>query len=88
MEIKFFADPSHGWGEVPISLIKELCIEDQISDYSYMNGNMVYLEEDLDLSVFLRALESRGMGYPKFIEIHTNHDSKVRSYRRFNYASC
>jgi len=87
MEIKFYADPAHGWGEVPMSMIKELCIEDQISHYSYMKGDMAYLEEDCDLSVFLRALESRGMGYPKFVEIHTNNDSPVRRYQSFKISN-
>lgn len=87
MNIKFFADPAHGWGEVPISLIKELCIEDQISQYSYMKGDMAYLEEDCDLSVFLRALESKGIGYPNFVEVHTNNDSPVRGYQSFKLSN-
>ena len=87
MEIKFYADPAHGWGEVPVSLIKELGIGDKISHCSYMKGDMAYLEEDCDLSVFLRALESRGMGYPKFVEIHTNNDSPVRMYQSFKISN-
>jgi len=86
MEIKFYADPAHGWGEVPVSLIKELGIGDKISHYSYMRGEMAYLEEDCDLSVFLMALEAKGIE-PKFVEIHTNNDSPVRRYQSFKLSN-
>ena len=49
----FYEDASHGWLEVPKSLLKELGIADQISSYSYQSGDMVYLEEDADLSLFI-----------------------------------
>jgi hypothetical protein len=82
MEIKFYSDSSHGWAEVPINLITELGIADKISRYSYMRGEMAYLEEDADLSVFLMALASKGVT-PKFVEVWTNNDSPVRRYQSF-----
>ena len=86
MNIKFFADPAHGWGEVPISLIKELGIADQISHYSYMKGDNAYLEEDCDLSVLMNALEAKGI-IPNFVEVHTNNDSPVRGYQSFKLSN-
>jgi hypothetical protein len=82
MEIKFFADPAHGWGEVPMSMIKELGIADKISHYSYMKGEMAYLEEDCDLSLFINALEAKGVPY-EFAEFSTNYDSPVRRYQSY-----
>ena len=38
MKIRFICDASHGWGEVPMSLIDELGIGGEISNYSYRNG--------------------------------------------------
>ena len=86
MNIKFFADPAHGWGEVPISLIKELGIADKISQYSYMKGDNAYLEEDCDLSVLMNALEAQGIT-ANFVEVWTNNDSPVRRYQSFKLSN-
>ena len=73
---EFYEDAGHGWLEVPKSLLKELGISDQISNYSYQKGGMVYLEEDADMSLFVSAYGSGGeIGY----------DSKDGSHiRQFN----
>ena len=55
----FFSDPGHGWLEVKATELHELGIAELISGYSYLSGEMAYLEEDCDLSVFLRAKEAR-----------------------------
>jgi hypothetical protein len=60
MKYKFIEDPGHGWLEVERLEIERLCLEDQISRYSYVRGAKVYLEEDLDAAVFIRAKTSRG----------------------------
>jgi hypothetical protein len=86
MDIKFFADPAHGWGEVPISLIQELGIADKISQYSYMKGDKAYLEEDCDLSVLMNALEDQGIT-ANFVEVWTNNDSPVRRYQSFKLSN-
>jgi len=48
-------DPGHGWLEVTRKECEELGILGDISPYSYEKDGMVYLEEDLDVSVFLKA---------------------------------
>ena len=58
--IPFISDPGHGWGRVTRSAIKDAGIADKISQYSYQQGNLVYLEEDCDLYLFIHALEQRG----------------------------
>ena len=49
----FWADPGHGWLAVPAAEIKALGIKP--SGYSYRAGGFVYLEEDCDLGLFMRA---------------------------------
>ena len=51
----FIADPGHGWLEVTIEEIRELGIAKDISGFSYRTKTHVYLEEDCDASVFLKA---------------------------------
>jgi len=51
----FFNDPGHGWLEVPRREIVLLGIADQITGFSYVNRDMVYLEEDQDMSTFVKA---------------------------------
>lgn len=53
----FFEDSGHGWLRVPKAELRALGIADMISSCSYqsMGGAMAYLEEDCDLSTFMRA---------------------------------
>jgi hypothetical protein len=74
----FYADPSHGWLEVPRDLLHDLGIADDISRYSYQRLDKVFLEEDCDLSLFTRAMGAAGREF-KTADIHTNGDSFVRS---------
>ena len=55
LDFQFHEDAGHGWLEVPKSIIRELGISDQISNYSYQKGDIAYLEEDADMSLFLKA---------------------------------
>jgi len=82
--IIIYTDPSHGWAKVTLSELSRLNILDKISTYSYIhkNGINAYLEEDCDLSTYLKALDSKGIQY-KFKTLHTNKSSKIRSYNRY-----
>ena len=55
---KFYADPAHGWLEVPTQELHDLGIAGKISSYSYISRarKMSYLEEDCDVRVYLEAL--------------------------------
>ena len=81
-EFIFHADPGHAWLEVPIKTLQEYGIADKISNYSYMSGNLAYLEEDCDAHLFLQEVEQRGIKY-KIIEKHTNGTSFVRSCKYY-----
>ena len=53
----FTEDPGHGWLVVPVKDVQALGIADQITPYSYLSpkGGKVYLEEDHDAGIFVRA---------------------------------
>lgn len=84
--IILYTDPSHGWAKVSLSELFKLEIHDKISTYSYIRSNekysYVYLEEDCDLSTYLKALDDKGVKF-RMIEKHTNKSSKIRSYARY-----
>lgn len=54
---KIYADESHAWLEVDFKELDKLNINHKISKCSYINEktNKVYLEEDCDLPLFLKA---------------------------------
>jgi hypothetical protein len=83
MKIRFICDPSHGWGEIPLSLIKDLGLTNKISKYSYQQEDNAYLEEDCDLPMVLNELNKKGVSFT-FIEEHSNYDSWVRNLKKFN----
>jgi hypothetical protein len=78
----FVADSSHGWLKVPMSEIERLGIADQISTFSYQKNGMAYLEEDCDMTVFMKAREARGEAV-KIVEHHRNGRSRIRNYAMF-----
>lgn len=79
----FLADPGHGWLKVNKKHIKKLNLADKISSYSYERNKHVYLEEDCDAGIFLRAV--RDLGGDVIVKSkHTNKQSKIRSYKSFN----
>jgi hypothetical protein len=81
MEFRYISDPGHGWLEVPLSLVDTLGIRSEISHYSFMNGNMAYLEEDLDAGILLQALMDQGFK-PKINDVYQEY-TQIRNYTRF-----
>lgn len=82
MKFDFYSDPGHGWVKVPKSLIKKLGIEEKISVHSYMLGDNVYLEEDSDLTKFIKVMRSIGKTV-EFREHHTDRTSRIRNYQMY-----
>lgn len=58
---KWIIDPGHAWLVVPTALVKDLSIEHRISKCSYVSneGSVLFLEEDCDALIFIKALEER-----------------------------
>jgi len=52
----FFTDGGHGWLKVTKARLEALNIADKITGCSFMRGGYAYLEEDCDLSTYVRAI--------------------------------
>jgi hypothetical protein len=74
----FTSDSGHGWLHVTRDEIDRLEIAAKISPYSYQDRDMIFLEEDCDLGVFLEAKEARGEPV-EFEERVVNGDAFIRS---------
>jgi len=74
--LTFINDPSHGWLKVPLTDIAALGIEEQITSYSYIEGNFAYLEEDLDAPRYLEALTTQGLPQPEITDQYVERFSR------------
>ena len=50
-------DAAHGWLEVSFEDLIDLNIQDKISNFS--NKNLIYLEEDCDMTLFLKSYKEK-----------------------------
>ena len=84
MIIHIFNDASHSWGRVQFKKLVEFGIADKITQYSYMKGSYVYLEEDVDLTTLLRELIKREIQYT--FKHHYAKRSSIRNFQSYNAA--
>ena len=61
-------DAAHGWLEVSFEDLIDLNIHNKISNFSYIdsNKNLIYLEEDVDMVLFLKSYKeknNKGLAY-------------------------
>lgn len=56
---QFYTDGGHGWLKVPLTRLKKLGIAEKITGYSYMLTSNAYLEEDCDLSTYVKVLQEK-----------------------------
>lgn len=82
LKLKFYSDPGHGWLAVKRRALTDLGIADKISVFSYTRGDTVYLEEDCDAYVLVKAFKARGVTV-KFDYRSTDRTSPIRSYDRY-----
>ena len=80
--LKFYSDPAHGWLAVKRELLYDLGIAAKVSFYSYEKGKTVYLEEDCDMPILIKALDERGIGV-HLEERHTDRLSPIRNYNHY-----
>ncbi|KSQ21623.1 hypothetical protein APB26_32075 [Pseudomonas aeruginosa] len=83
VHLEFFADPGHGWVQVPFSLLWELDLQDHISSYSFIDEKHVYIEQHGDYVRLRDAMSARGLT-PIFKETRTSGDSPIRQKRSFD----
>ena len=56
---KFYFDSAHGWLEVNYEELVDLGIVKRITNWSYRDGEKVYLEEDIDAGTYIDAVEEQ-----------------------------
>lgn len=78
----FHSDPGHGWLAVKKSELTELQVMGLITEYSYMNGDTVYLEEDCDMHTFVSRFEQILGQKPKLRHSYLE-NTPIRYYARF-----
>lgn len=81
--VTMYSDPSHAWAKVKRQVLVNLGIDKQISEYSYQYKDNVYLEEDCDLTLLYQRLLKDEVRM-KFVEKHTDKDSRIRSYESYH----
>jgi hypothetical protein len=83
-QFDYIQDAGHGWVKVPLTLLRELGIADQVTRYSYYNNGHVYLEEDNDTCLFMNAFHARFGFDPKLRErVARERRSRVRGYEPY-----
>ena len=80
---KAYSDDQHGWLAVKKSDLEALAVKG-ISRFSYVKGQTVYLEEDCDLTLFIKAFEAKFGIPPQIKTIRVNGSSPIRSYERYS----
>lgn len=86
VHLRWYTDPGHGWIRVSRKDCERLGILDQISSYSYQSkmGNTLYLEEDCDAQILLKALHESKEYLPCYsIDKHVNQPTRIRSLDRY-----
>jgi len=81
----FHEDPGHGWMAVKRTELTQLNILHKISFYSYQSesGTIIYLEEDRDASLFIKALTKKlGIPIKTFIRNHTRTSHQDNTFVR------
>jgi hypothetical protein len=82
MNINVYSDPGHSWVKVSLKQLEKLDLLNQISQWSYLNGQFAYLEEDYDAMSYLTALQTRGIEFT-IKPHHSNKASRIRTYDIF-----
>ena len=84
-KFQFYTDPGHGWLRVPYSELERLDITSKITRYSYVRGDNVFLEEDCDMSTFMKAKDKLNEKVDIQV-ININRQSRIRSYNMYGGA--
>ena len=84
-KFNLYIDPGHAWLRVPLSELRRLSLLSQISSYSFINNEWVYLEEDQDAALYLERLKEDGFNpfneWGCVNEITSNKPSQIRNYK-------
>ena len=83
IHLDYYSDPAHGWYRVQRVVLDKFGVADKVSTCSYERGEYVYLEEDCDGPVLIRAAEAAGVGV--YVKEHkpAQGDSHIRNMDRY-----
>jgi hypothetical protein len=89
MNLRFTADPGHGWLHVKRALALDVMGPDfvRLSRFSYQRGGTLYLEEDCDAPLFMECARARGLELT-LQYTHTNRSSPIRNYAPLTHYVC
>ena len=80
-----YEDGAHAWLCVKRDVFGGLGIEDKISPYSYKDWLYVYLEEDCDAGVYIKAWEKKyGTKFKTKGEVYENYPCFVRNLESYS----
>lgn len=77
-EFTFISDPGHAWLEVNLTEFPEAV--NYGTGFGYLNGNCIYLEQDVEAESFLNHLMSQGEPI-SFSEVNFDEEWVGRNYR-------
>lgn len=84
MKFKFHSDAGHGWLAVKFDMLVDLSIQTKISGCSYVKNKTVYLEEDCDMGMFIKAYQEKYKNKPEIVDLNNNYDrSPIRSFNNY-----
>ena len=82
---KFYSDPGHGWMAVSFKNFFAVGAKlEDVSNFSYVRGKTLYLEEDGDAGVFIKAFREKMGTEPFFVE-KFHERTPIRSYMPLHY---
>ena len=80
----YYTDAGHGWLEVEKKELIELGIDNIISYHSFEKGGLVYLEEDVDVGVFVVAYKNKYGVSPQHKDVYEERSS-IRNYDHYRH---
>ena len=82
MKLYFYSDPGHGWLSVSRKTLEKYIDPKLVSTYSYQRNDRVFLEEDRDAQLLIKALKDAGKKI-EIVDYCARRSSKIRSYEYF-----
>jgi len=82
MKLYFYSDPGHGWLSVSRKTLSKYVDLKEVSTYSYQRNDRVFLEEDRDAQLLIKALKDAGKKI-EIVDYCARRSSKIRSYEYF-----
>ena len=79
-QFTFHEDAAHGWLEVSYKDVTDLNIQNEISEWSYINRTTetIFLEEDCDATLFLNEFKKEYGYKPELLEGKWYEESPIR----------